>query len=677
MSSPINDAAVFVTIDSSSTRDIDDAILISRNGGGFLIMVAIADPTDHVALNSPMDLQAREMAATVYARDVTKKSMLPASISQDAASLVADQERSSFVFSIHLDEQLQVVDFTPSVQTIRVSHRLSYEDLPSIAADSTHALNRQVKDSIALGNALLEGRRKNGALAIYDLQKFLMTDEEGNLLQMHSRTDTVGHVFVQEIMILTNSLLAQYLLKNDIPALYRNHLTTRGAPTTLELRESIEALLFATNSNKDFATEKLQAILCKAKYEATANGHYGLNMPVYTHGTSPLRRYPDLVNLRQLKAFLQDTHFAYKQEDLEAIAMGINETLEGRKDASRDHFKSVVSKQAEQLLTKGQLHKMDDTLLAMAIKNARDTSGVIGELLADELSLRLRNAIVADTVIDRLFLEVGQAMIPKPLSYDMSTWLYRHPMKAMHLIVHATAIGVLSDHTIESYPTAQGFAGQASVKSKAGELFSGAGANVKKKLAEQQATSNAILKALGLPVVDVVVEKPVQKPTASKMVDGNPKGTLFELCTKRKLKNPTFTFTTQGPSHKPVFRCEGKMIVNGQALYTDSGWCDTKRGAEALASKTLLEQLLDEKPTQPPVRPASASINPVGDLQECMAKSGHSAPEYQFTVKSLTPPLFEAVVSFMAGTGMATAMGEGASKAVSKKEAAQKALLAL
>jgi ribonuclease R len=677
MSSPINDAAVFVTIDSASTRDIDDAILITRNGSGFLIMVAIADPTDQVELNSALDLQARELAATVYARDTTKKSMLPARISQDEASLVAGKERNSFVFTVSLDAELQVIDFTPSIQRIKVSHRLTYEELPGISADPSHELYRQISDSILLGQALLEGRRKNGAMALYDLKKFLLTDEEGNLLQMNSRADTVGHVVVQEMMILTNSLLGQYLLKNSIPALYRNHVTTIGSPSTLELRETIEALLFATNSNKDFATEKLQAVLCRAKYEASANGHYGLNMAVYTHGTSPLRRYPDLVNLRQLKAFLQGTHFAYKQEDLESMALGINETLEARKDASRDHFKSVVSRQAEQLMTKGQLHKLDDTLLAMAIKNARDTSGFIGELLADELILRLRNAIVADTVIDRLFLEVGREMIPDNLAQSMSDWLYRHPMKAMHLIVHGTFIGVFSDLQVEAYSIGMGFGSQASLKSKSGKSFFATGTNAKKKLAEQQATSSAILKALDLPFVDNAIEKPTQKPTASKVVDGNPKGTLFELCTKRKLKTPAFAFTTQGPSHKPVFRCEGKMMVNGQALYSDSGWFDTKRGAEALASKTLLEQLLDEKQAQPSVKPASASINPVGDLQEYMVKAGQPAPEYVFNVKSLTPPLFEAVVSFMAGTDMAKGLGEGTTKAAAKKEAAQKALLAL
>jgi ribonuclease R len=674
MSSPINDAAVFVTIDSSSTKDIDDAILITREGHGFLILVAIADPTDHVKLNSAMDLQAREIAATVYARDVTRKSMLPAKISQDEASLVAGQERDSIVFSIRLDDELQVIDFKPSIQRIKVSHRLNYEQLPAIAADHKHELHQQISDSILLGKALLEGRRKNGALALYDLKKFLMSDEEGNLLQLNSRDDTVGHIVVQEMMILTNSLLGQYLLKNDIPALYRNHVTTIGAPSTLELRETIEALLFATNSNKDFATEKLQAILCRAKYEATANG---LNMVVYTHGTSPLRRYPDLVNLRQLKAFLQDTHFAYKQEELEAIAIAINETLESRKDASRDHFKSVVSKQAEQILTSGQLHRMDDTLLAMAIKNARDTSGVIGELLANELSLRLQKAVVADTVIDRLFLEVRRDVIPDALAYDMSAWLYRHPMKAMHLIVHATAIKVFSDLQVESYPAAQGFGSQASLKSKSGDLFTGTGANAKKKLAEQQATSNAILKALGLPYREEAVKSPVQKPTASKVIDGNPKGTLLELCTKQKLKAPAFSFTSQGPSHKPMFCCEGKMAFKGQVISSNSGWCDIKRGAEALAAKMLLEQLTEEIQAQPSVKPDIASSNPVGDLQEFMAKGSHSAPEYQFTVRSMNPPLFEAVVSFMTGTGMATAMGEGISKAVAKKEAAQKALLAL
>jgi ribonuclease R len=673
----MNNEAVFVTIDSQSTKDIDDAILIAKTEAGFHVLVAIADPTELVSIGSDIDAKAKEIAATVYTRDFTKVSMLPKEISQDAGSLVAGQKRSSFVFSFELDAELQVVSFSPSVQDITVAHRLRYEEIPLIAGDPNHSLHQQIRESVILGQSLLDGRRSKGAMALYDLKQFLLTDEEGNLLQMKSCEDTIGHILVQEMMILTNSLLGQYLVKNNIPAIYRNHEVTLAAPAQLELRQTIEALLFASDDNKDVATSKLQTLLGKAKYEPTLKGHYGLNLPVYTHGTSPLRRFADLVNLRQLKCFLAGKSFSYDQAQLGEICEHINTVIQERKEASSEHFKSVVSKQADQMLTSGALGKMDDMLLTMAIKNVMNSTGVNG-ILAQEIIKRLERNAVENTVTDRLFFEVDRKMLAEPLAQAMTNWLIENPMKSMALANHGLQIGQVASLDFETHTSPQGFTSKAVLKLSTGDVYTGVFSNPKKKIAEQLAAGSALLAAKALPAgiscTQSTSPSSDAKPAAA--LPFNAKGALFELCTKHKIQSPAFSFESQGPGHQVTFRSTAKMTVNGSLMEATSPWSESKKGAEGHAANQLLSQVQERLKSMTTAGPAKGSKNPVGDLQEFAAKNGLRLPEYSFSQLSQTPPLFECQIHLSHGNGV-TAKAQANSKAESKKQAALKALSAL
>lgn len=676
MASKMNTEAVFVTIDSKSTKDIDDAIVVVKTTSGFKVEVAIADPTNKVEPGSDADIYARNQAATIYAREMTKTSMLPKAISEGSSSLMAGKSRNSFVFSIELDDNLQITSFEPSMRDIVVAHRLSYEDIPAIAGDVSHHLHQQIKDAVGLGQALLDGRRSKGALAVYDLKQFLMTDEEGNLLQMKSRSDTIGHILVQEMMILTNSLLGQYLVKNNIPAIYRNHEPALAAPSQLELRQTIETMLFSSTENQEVAADKLHTLLGKAKYEAVAKGHYGLNLPVYIHGTSPLRRYADLVNLRQLKAHLHQAPFTHSMVELQIIAEHITTVLQERKDASVVHFKSVVSRNAARIVKSGDLWKMDSTHLAMAIKNVRDTVGVNGPL-AREIHRRMKVGTLEDTVIDRLYLEVDRAAIEDELASDMSAWLFENPMKAMHLMVHGTAIKLFSGVEFSTEALANGFTSNANLTMATGAVVMGAGVGAKKKLAEQYALCAAILNALGLPEH----EKPQSevfvsaKPSTAPVVPGvNHKGALLEFCTKLKAKAPVFTFETKGASHKPMFKASASFDSKGEPMRATSEWADTKKAAENQAAGILLalakSKIISAVKAARPV----ASGNPVGDLQEYAMKQGIPLPEYSFKQLSQTPPLFECNILLAHGVGIRE-MAQAPSKSESKKIAATKVLL--
>lgn len=667
--------AAFFTVDSEYTKDFDDAVSISTFPKGTEILVAIADPTTKVSPASKIDLRAQEAAATIYTRDYATKKMFPAHVSEGESSLLEGVERDCLLFRIIIGNDLQVIEFTPMIGSIKVEKRLTYKDIPGIAADVEHDFHAPIKAAIVLAEALLKGRRQKGALALYDLNQFLLTDEEGNLQQMESSSDTIGHVLVQELMILTNSLTAQYMLKNNIPAVYRNHVAKLAAPPTTDLLQTIETLLQG-GTNRELATSKINALVGRAKYEATANGHYGLNLLAYMHITSPLRRYPDTMNVRQLKAHLLKSDYVYAQTDISAISSKINETLEARRNATSDHFKSVVIKSAQNLIGAGRLKAMDSAQLSLALKSIRQEDGSLPIELCGEIADRLANNTLADNVLDRLFFQIERSAIPDNLKSAMSAWLYATPAKSMHLIGFSTQKNYLSEFEVKCTSSKYGFEAKTNIKRISDGLsFSGYGKAARKKDAEQMATVDVIAKAVGIPTLDDTThdaESPSAGPQAasSATIAGNPKGTLLEICARTKVSPPIFSITASGPTHLPSFVCSAKLKVKGVDLLVISDPFTSKKTAEADAARLMLLKL--EGTTGAPVcgPMINDSGNPVGDIQEAMQKSGLPLPDYQFVTIKAHPPSFKCSLKVNVYGVVNTFTSTSSSKAEAKKQAA-------
>lgn len=669
--------AVFLTVDSEHTKDFDDAVSISAMPNGAEILVAIADPTTKVLPASSIDIKAQEAAATIYTRDYATKKMFPAHVSENESSLLEGVQRDCLLFRIIIDNSLQIIEFTPMIGSIKVGKRLTYNDIPRIAADPDHDFHAPIKAGVVLAEALLKGRRQKGALALYDLNQFLLTDEEGNLQQMESSSDTIGHVLVQELMILTNSLAAQYMLKNNIPAVYRNHVAQLAAPPTTDLLQTIETLLQG-GGNRELATSKINALVGRAKYEATANGHYGLNLLAYMHITSPLRRYPDTMNVRQIKAHLLKTDYVYSQADISAISSKINETLEARRTATSDHFKSVVTKSAERLINAGRLKLMDSAQLSLALKSIREKDGSLPTELCEEISDRLEKNTLADNVIDRLFFQIDHAAIPESLKSSMSSWLHATPAKAMHLIGFSTQKNYLSDFSVKCVSSKFGFEAKTQIKRISdGLIFSGHGKAAKKKDAEQIATVAVIAQAVGIPTLDTAFDNETSsvppQAASSATIDGNPKGALLEMCARAKVSPPIFSMTASGPTHLPSFVCSAKMKFKGADLMTISDPFTSKKTAEADAARLLiikLEAATESSGCKQPEFMINDSGNPVGDIQEAMQKSGLPLPDYQFLTIKTHPPAFKCSLNVNINGVVQTFTSTSSSKAEAKKQVA-------
>ncbi|WP_425953310.1 RNB domain-containing ribonuclease [Ralstonia pseudosolanacearum] len=662
----------YVTIDSVSTRDIDDAMWVERVGTGYRVHVAIADPTRLVQVGSTEDEQARLMGATAYIRDQAVRRMLPPRISEASGSLTEGSSRRAMIFKMEIDESLAVTSFTPTSGRIVVSHRLSYEQIPQILADSGHKLYAMLTAATTLGRMLLQMRRLKGALALYDLHRFLLSDEEGNLRQFHSVDEVIGNILVQEMMVLTNSQAGQYMVNHDIPAVFRNHEAKSSAPRSDELALTIETWLSAGAADTQSVQSQFSAVAGRARYAATAIGHYGLNLPLYLHATSPLRRYADLINMRQLGAHLDGKELPYSRQTLDEIASELNETLDRRRDERSNGFKEVVERTASRAVSTGTVSKLADHELSAAVKLSRE-AGYLPPPLINELISRMERQVLADTVADRLLFEVPREVITEPLAISLGRWLQSFPSRGMHVLIHGRNVGLFESTSITSEGQDGRFIAtvEALVSNGRGSIKA-TGKGGKKKDAEQDAVLRLLAEVFLLPVEDDAQRSAPGQAAAKK---GNPRGMLQELCQKQGWQLPAYTSGGAGPSHQMIFWAKVSLEVDGVQHEGSAEKASTKKEAEAIAAADLLAKLGTTSSPKAAVAPKTGPAqNPVGTLQEMAQKSKARMPEYAFTQSASQPPSFTCTVSTFFAGGTKSFSADSSSKQDAKAAVASLAL---
>jgi ribonuclease R len=604
--------------------------------------------------------------------------MLPGHISEGRGSLIEGKPRACFVFEIVLDTDLELKRFLIERQVATVSKRLSYEDVPKILQDETHDLYGVISAAAALSHKLLAKRRKSGAMALYDLARLLYTDEDGRLQQLARRDQVVGNVIVQEMMILTNTLASGYMISHEIPGIFRNHAAKPAAPGSEQLATTIETWLRSATMDVDEAQKTFAVLMGKAEYGASVTGHYALAQPVYGHFTSPLRRYADLANQYQMKAHLKQQEFPRSKEELQSLAVHLNEKAEDRKEERSEGFKDAVKRHAARAMDRGDLSRLADHEMVQAIKMAA-SEGALPEVLVDELVARFEKSTTTDKVTDCLLVFAGVALWEPRLREAFSRWVRLIPTRAVHLLMHAEQTGFLQKAEVGAAGEGTDFEGRVTVTKADGEQAVFTAKASRKKDAEQQACTKAVLWLVGCEPVEET--DPAATAGAPKPL-GNPKGALLELCAKMGWAVPTFTSSGQGPSHAMVFSAtvEFKHGVT-QHRMTASGAAN-KKDAEAMVSAQLLAALrggAKKGETTPEQKggasPAAGGVvaNAVGWLQEQAQKNKWQLPEYSFKTLSEVPPRFQATV-VVYGARPGRYLGEATTKQEAKKKAAEAAV---
>ena len=286
--------------------------------------VSIADVAALIRPASDIDHEALRRTFSSY-RAYHPLPMLPRTLAEDKASLLAGHKRPTLTISIPLDSAFEMGQPAIRRTSLQSERRFHYEEVDRLISRAEGEYGELLRVCSTVAQGLLARRRARGALAVYDINRCLITSEEGVLQEMLSHEVHFSHIIIQEFMILANEAVATFLAERQVPALFRNHTAKTIAPDRAAVIQAIEDAV-AHPEAFPLATlqKRVNLVLRRAYYSPVLEGHYGLNVPAYLHCTSPIRRYADLVNQRILAAVVSGQPSPYNIEQLHTIATHIN-----------------------------------------------------------------------------------------------------------------------------------------------------------------------------------------------------------------------------------------------------------------------------------------------------------------------------------------------------------------
>lgn len=356
-----------VTIDGEDARDFDDAVYVERNSRGYRLVVAIADVSAYVPEGGALDAEALRRATSVYfPRHVLP--MLPERLSNGICSLNPDVDRLCMVADMMLDGTgaPMSADLYPGVMRsharctyTQVSKLMNGEAVPELAHVSP-----MLEVAAELSQRMTAVRMARGAIDFDIPEAFVVLDDDGAVADIVKRERTAAHRLIEEFMLAANEAVARHFEERSLPTVFRVHgepdpaklesfvtlanvhgfeltLSEAGQVDPLALNDFLRRL--AGHREQRALNHLLLRAMMQAIYSAENIGHFGLAAPSYLHFTSPIRRYPDLVVHRLLKAHwarggkgLPEQERLREEARLEATAAHCSERERAAMSASRE-----------------------------------------------------------------------------------------------------------------------------------------------------------------------------------------------------------------------------------------------------------------------------------------------------------------------------------------------------
>ncbi|MHC8442071.1 MAG: ribonuclease R [Candidatus Eutrophobiaceae bacterium] len=354
----------FVTIDGESARDFDDAVYCEQRGSGWRLYVAIADVSHYVPSESSLDRAAYQRGTSVYFPERVIP-MLPSLLSDDLCSLRPREDRLAMtcVMDFNADGEKQSHRFCRAV--IHSQARLSYHDVNDVVyardpqARAKHAQLLEPLDRLRELHRLLRKQRERHALIEFSSMEVIFEfDEHGHIAKLYPSRRIEAHCLIEEFMLAANISAGEFLQGKKIPTLFRIHPKPEEERRTAVrdfLREF--SLKLEEDESKEVQTADYARLLKRisdwpqahlietvllrsmamAIYSMDNIGHFGLGFKVYAHFTSPIRRYPDLLVHRAIKAALDANHAAAPSASFLSAAQDHCSSTERRaEEACRD-----------------------------------------------------------------------------------------------------------------------------------------------------------------------------------------------------------------------------------------------------------------------------------------------------------------------------------------------------
>ena len=348
-----------ITIDGETARDFDDAVFAEPQGKGWRLVVAIADVSFYVKPKDALDKEAYDRGNSVYfPRRVIP--MLPEALSNGLCSLNPDVERLCMICDMQVDGVgiVKQYKFYPSV--MRSKARMTYTKVHEILQNPEGELAQEytwlkphLENLNSVYKLMLKQREKRGAIEFESSETIMFFNEEGKIERIEPTVRNEAHRLIEECMLAANVCAAEFLKKHEHPALYRIH--EGPTPEKLELlRTFMGEFGFGVGGGdsphaKDYGkllsliktrpdAQLLQTVLLRSMQQAVYSpdnvGHFGLAYEAYAHFTSPIRRYPDLLIHRAIKAVLNGDK--YKAGDWNELGEHCSMTERRADDATRD-----------------------------------------------------------------------------------------------------------------------------------------------------------------------------------------------------------------------------------------------------------------------------------------------------------------------------------------------------
>ncbi|WP_437556491.1 ribonuclease R [Acidithiobacillus sulfuriphilus] len=319
-----------VTIDGADAKDFDDAVYAEESSEGFRLTVAIADVATYVRPGSALDLEAQARGNSVYfPRRVIP--MLPEVLSNGLCSLNPHVDRLCMVCEMDVGRDGEVLRFRFARGIMRSRRRFTYDEVAAIL-DGDAQLREQDREMVphiealrALYGSLSRARERRGTIEFDTQETKIIYNEEGRIERIAALTRNVAHRIIEECMLAANVCAAQFFRIHEMPMLYRVHpepsvdkledlrrfLSELGVPVRLPERPrsaDLAQILEQTRERSDASLIQTVVLrsLSQAYYTVDTGMHFGLAFPAYTHFTSPIRRYPDLLVHRGIQTLLEE-----------------------------------------------------------------------------------------------------------------------------------------------------------------------------------------------------------------------------------------------------------------------------------------------------------------------------------------------------------------------------------
>ena len=591
-----------ITIDGEGSRDLDDAVWVKPTGkDGYVVSIIISNVAANVKKGSMADQLAMRNKASVYSGSKgCIKPMLPAKLSDDKLSLLYQRVRKVMVFDISLDSGLDATSIALSEAEFVNHFQLTHTQITDILQDSEHVLHEQMQWLSLLGDRLLRKRRQSGSTLIYDLEAGWEITEEGVLRELPVENRNIGYLIVQELMILANTTLAEYMVSHNIPCLYRNHKAKKAAPLAGQISRDLQDAIELNNKDLIQQTANRAALIMeKATIDNYVQGHYGLAVPAYGWFTSPIRRLPDLINQRMLLAHLNQTEFPYSDDELASIAVDFNDHTQAEAEKKSEYMRQKAWREGALHLKNQNFSSLDDNEFHRVVCVSNESKEPVPDLLQNELCHRLESDSLPEKTLAQILLD-GANGFSVHMRQRIIVALKQRPFIAPVLLHILRQQQVAS--SLESDVKSTGQKHQLYFTASAQAIISGVHyqscdiTSSKKKEAEQLAMLDIIQQLVGvkidlgesLPPEEALLPEP-EAPSIS-LQSKNYKGVLQEWCQKHQYPMPKYTTTKTGCAHEPDFRTEVLVTAGDQEQIVSVSGASSRKESERQAAETYCER---------------------------------------------------------------------------------------